>query len=1296
MATILLQAAGGALGGLVGGPLGAVAGRALGALGGYAIDSRLAAKSQLREGPRLGANRILEADEGGGVARLYGTARIAGQVIWTTRFEEMSTTERQGGKGTGGGTETKTYSYFGNVAIGLCEGPVACVRRIWADGEEMDLSLVNWRLHRGDETQGPDPLIEAKQGRGNVPAYRGLAYVVFERLALERWGNRIPQIACEVLRPVGELEEGVRAITVIPGATEHGLDPLTVRETLRPGEDRLPNRNILHAGNDITASLNELTALCPRLERVALVVSWFADDLRAGRASVRPGVEIGARRESVAWNVGGTERDGARLVSRSDGGPAYGGTPSDAGVVRAIQMLRARGLKVTHYPFLLMDVPADNALTDPYGEARQAAYPWRGRMTLDTAPGRAGSADGTAGARAEIARFVGTARPEHFTVSALGVRYGGPAEWSYRRMVLHQAHLARFAGGVDAFVIGSEMRGLTRVRDEAGRFPFVEALVALAREVKAILPGALVTYAADWSEYFGYQPADGSGDVLFNLDALWADPAIGAVGIDNYLPLSDWREGDAQAGGRDGMRSPYDVEGLRSGIAGGEHFDWYYASDADRRAARRTVITDGLGKPWVFRVKDLRSWWETPHFDRRGGVESATATAWVPRSKPIWFTELGCPAVDAGANQPNVFVDPKSAESALPHFSTGARDDLAQRRFLEAHHRHWDPAAPGFREADNPVSPLYGGRMVTPDAVHLWCWDARPAPAFPERSDIWRDGGNWERGHWLSGRLGRAPLDALIARLLRDHGFTDFDVREVDGEVGGYLVPGPGSARSELEELMRLMGIEAWTEAGILRFRSLGRAGAATSVGALVDVAERSLLEIRRAEPSDAVEEVVIGFSDPARAYQSAAADAALGTAGQPRQGTVELPVVLAETQARALAEALLLRGQGERETASFELSPAEIALGLGDRITLPGTAGRWQIERIEDGATRRVDVRRVASEGVSRPVRDEPAAARPRPVGPVMASRPVVHLLDLPRLAAFADGEGARVAVAARPWLPYDVLSSTTGTGFERRMHVSRRATLGWLAEPLAPGSPAFLDRSGRIVVDLLAGALASVTPADMLAGANLAAVQGPAGDWEVVQFESAEEIVPGRFALAGLVRGLGGSEPGEMASAGAAFVLLDAAVLPISLLPTEVGSERHWLTVPAGRGLDDDAVDRRVASLGRRTLLPLAPVHARGAFEADGALRLSWIRRTRAPGDGWDGIDVPLGEERELYHVRLTGGGADISLETGEPRLVLSSDEVASSFGRQPGPLAASVSQLGMTPGPGAPCRFEIPRRR
>src|SRR5690606_40616242 len=67
-----------------------------------------------------------------------------------------------------------------------------------------------------------------------------------------------------------------------------------------------------------------------------------------------------------------------------------------------------------------------------------------------------------------------------------------------------------------------------------------------------------------------------------------------------------------------------------------------------------------------------------------GGAELSAPTAWVPRSKPVWFTELGCPAVDKGANQPNVFVDPKSAENAMPYHSGGARSDGMQRRFLRS------------------------------------------------------------------------------------------------------------------------------------------------------------------------------------------------------------------------------------------------------------------------------------------------------------------------------------------------------------------------------------------------------------------------------------------------------------------------------------------------------------------------------------------------------------------------------------------------------------------------------------
>lgn len=90
-------------------------------------------------------------------------------------------------------------------------------------------------------------------------------------------------------------------------------------------------------------------------------------------------------------------------------------------------------------------------------------------------------------------------------------------------------------------------RGL--VRDTASSYPFVAALMQLASDVKSVLPDARVTYAADWSEYFGHQPTDGSGDVYFHLDPLWASADIDAIGIDVYWPLADWREGRAQLAG---------------------------------------------------------------------------------------------------------------------------------------------------------------------------------------------------------------------------------------------------------------------------------------------------------------------------------------------------------------------------------------------------------------------------------------------------------------------------------------------------------------------------------------------------------------------------------------------------------------------------------------------------------------------------------------------------------------------------------------------------------------------------
>src|SRR5690606_39992193 len=108
---------------------------------------------------------------------------------------------------------------------------------------------------------------------------------------------------------------------------------------------------------------DRLLALFPAVGSVTLAVAWYGDDLRAGSCRVRPGVEVSAKSTTpLSWSVNGVSRANAFLVSRDDQDrPVYGGTPSDFAVVQAIREMKARGLRVPFYPFLLMDVSPDNA-----------------------------------------------------------------------------------------------------------------------------------------------------------------------------------------------------------------------------------------------------------------------------------------------------------------------------------------------------------------------------------------------------------------------------------------------------------------------------------------------------------------------------------------------------------------------------------------------------------------------------------------------------------------------------------------------------------------------------------------------------------------------------------------------------------------------------------------------------------------------------------------------------------------------------------------------------------------------
>ena len=151
----------------------------------------------------------------------------------------------------------------------------------------------------------------------------------------------------------------------------------------------------------------------------------------------------------------------------------------------------------------------------------------------------------------------------------------------------------------------------------------------------------------------------------------------------------------------------------------------------------------------------------------------------------------------------------------------------------------------------------------------------------------------------------------------------------------------------------------------------------------------------------------------------------------------------------------------------------------------------------------------------------------------------------------------------------------------------------------------------------------------------------------------------------------------------AGSKVVFLDDSLTQLDLPKDALWTDRYFRTGPAHLPLENDAYGTTTLRARGEGLKPYAPVHLR-ARSVDGDLRLDWIRRTRVPGDGWGEVDVPLGEVRERYRVRVTDAGGTLVWEsdTGEPTAVVPGAVLARIAG---GGARVSVAQLSEDVGPG-----------
>lgn len=1249
MATILLSAVGASLGAGFGGTVlglsGAVIGRAIGATVGRVIDQKLlGAGSEAVDVGRVERFRVMGASEGAAVPRVWGRVRVSGQVIWASRFQE-NVVHSGGGKGAPK-PSSNSFSYSVSLAVALCEGEITRVGRMWADGNEIAPESLNLRIYKGDEAQLPDPKIEAVEGAGKVPSYRGTAYVVIENLDLGQFGNRVPQFSFEVVRPAQSaaadtyagLSKIIPGVCLIPGTGEYALATTPVHYSYGPGSNRSANVNSATGQTDFVASLEQLTEELPNARGASLVVSWFGNDLRCNACLVQPKVEQKQYDgQPMPWKVSGLTRAAAAELPKLSGATVYGGTPADQAVVEAIKALNAAGKAITFYPFILMDQLPGNTLPDPWSNATsQPVLPWRGRITLARAPGQSGTTDRTAAAAAEVAAFFGTASPAYFTISGETVSYSGPAEWSYRRFILHYANLCKAAGGVAAFCVGTELRSLTQIRGAADTFPTVTALRQLAAEVKAIFgPATKITYAADWSEYFGYHSGD---NLYFHLDPLWADPAIDFIGIDNYMPLSDWRDGESHLDAHWG--DIHNTAYLQSNIAGGEGYAWYYATPADQAAQIRSPITDGAyDEPWVFRNKDLRSWWSSSHHERIAGVRAATPTAWVAGSKPIRFTEYGCAAVDKGTNQPNVFLDPKSSESALPKYSNGLRDDLLQLSYYQAMHRFWtDPQ-------NNPEAFLYAGQMVDFANSLAWAWDARPFPTFPGNTSLWSDAPNYDKGHWLNGRASNEPLAAVIGDICDLTGMPAVDLSQARGIVRGYAISEVTSARAALQPLILAFPTDVIEREGSLRFQSRTALHPVTlAPGSLAISTEiDGSLERSRSADIETPEHIRLTFSEAETDFAISTVSAAFPD----RTGDVvshsELPLTLTAAEATAIAERWMAETRVSRDSARFALPKSQLAIGVGDTVRIAGEL--YRIDRAELSELQSIEAVRV-DPNVYEPTDISVPA---RGWAPFRATVPVYPLfLDLPLLKGSEVEYAPHVCVAANPW-PGDVAvwSAVTDDNYSLNTLLTQPAIIGTTETALAEAESGFWDRGAVLRVRLESGALSSASELSVLSGANVAAIgDGSPENWEVFQFANATLVAPKTYEISVRLRGQAGTD-GLMPAAwpiGSTFVLLNDAVQQIALPLSARGLPRYYRFGPANKGYDSSATVLRTESFSGAGLRPYPVSHLSSSRQISGALDIAWQRRTRIDGDSWQSLEVPLGEDIEQYSIRISQGATTL----------------------------------------------------
>lgn len=517
-------------------------------------------------------------------------------------------------------------------------------------------------------------------------------------------------------------------------------------------------------------------------------------------------------------------------------------------------------------------------------------------------------------------------------------------------------------------------------------------------------------------------------------------------------------------------------------------------------------------------------------------------------------------------------------------------------------------------------------------------------------------------------------LAAVCKDICESRGLLDpaqIDVTGLTGNVDGYAIANPSSARDALEPLRTAYWFD-WFESGsTIKFKMRGGDSVAELTAADLGAKEgtepaQDLLNISRGAEEELPYRVEIHHYRKGSEYEEGVqADQVVNTSAR-EMVSLDLPIVLGDYKARDAASVALYTSRLERTGYSFTTSRKWSHLEPADVIGVTVGTYRYRMritEKDEGGGLIKFKAvpdeqsyyPGIGSDGLSSAFY---LATDGLTGGSIVdsgsnssvlfdAAINYARFLDLPPLLASHTGLGIYQSTTANRADPTDTwdgainyYSIDGGVSFEEGTTILTEATVAQTTSVLGnfTGTSAQVDMINQLTLEV-AGDLESVSYDLFLAGRNAILVGN-----EIVGFQNAVLLglasngINYNYRLSKLLRGQRGTEQYISGhTTGEICVLLDSAVVRLKEPETVLGLAMTYRV--AGNGDDLDDVENTLATNTGVCLKPFSPVNLRGLKSAAASwnINLSWNRRDRLTYDIQNGSDIPMSEDAELYEVEI-----------------------------------------------------------